>query len=86
MSDKRRSTKRQKSQGVTSRPSKNSEKEKAPIKNFSTEFLIFVLSIITIFLTCSILSCKPILENGKASNLMGPLWHIVGTLLKGSLG
>lgn len=86
MSDKRRSTKRQKSQGVTSRPSKNSEKEKAPIKNFSTEFLIFVLSIITIFLTCSILSCKPILENGKASNLMGPLGHFLGTLLKGSLG
>ncbi|MGI6680947.1 MAG: DNA translocase FtsK 4TM domain-containing protein [Bdellovibrionota bacterium] len=83
MAKKRRSTSREKSQGVKT-SIKN--KEKAPTKNFSIEFLIFILTIITIFLVCSIVSWQPLEIDEKTKNLMGPLGQFIGTLLRGSLG
>ncbi len=83
MSEKRRATKRQKSQGVVSKPVEKKVKDKTPIKNFGGEFIIFLLTIIIIFLLCSILSLNP---SEPSKNLMGPIGHFIGTLLRGSLG
>ncbi len=92
MAEKRRATKRQKSQGVVSKAVDKKPKEKAPVKSFDGELALFFLGTGIIFLLCSILSLSPYQSDGTldaskvSNNLMGPAGHFVATLLRGSLG